>query len=203
MELVFFLKGLIIGFAMAVPIGPVGIMCIRKTLSEGHSRGMVIGLGAATADSLFGSIAAFGLTFVSDMIASQYFWLRLVGGGLLIFLGIRTFRARREDAAIPLENNGLLGSYISAFLLALTNPVTIFAFVAVFAAFGVGQRLGIISACILVIGVFAGSFLWFLTLSYVATLFRKKLDSGGIRWVNRIAGILIMLSGVAAFVSLI
>jgi len=203
MELVFFLKGLIIGFAMAVPIGPVGIMCIRKTLSEGHSRGMVIGLGAATADSLFGSIAAFGLTFVSDMIASQYFWLRLVGGGLLIFLGIRTFRARREDAAIPLENNGLLGSYISAFLLALTNPVTIFAFVAVFAAFGVGQRLGIISACILVIGVFAGSFLWFLTLSYVATLFRKKLDSGGIRWVNRIAGILIILSGVAAFVSLI
>jgi threonine/homoserine/homoserine lactone efflux protein len=203
MELVFFLKGLIIGFAMAVPIGPVGIMCIRKTLSEGHSRGMVIGLGAATADSLFGSIAAFGLTFVSDMIASQYFWLRLVGGGLLIFLGIRTFRARRKDAAIPLENNGLLGSYISAFLLALTNPVTIFAFVAVFAAFGVGQRLGIISACILVIGVFAGSFLWFLTLSYVATLFRKKLDSGGIRWVNRIAGILIMLSGVAAFVSLI
>jgi threonine/homoserine/homoserine lactone efflux protein len=164
---------------------------------------MVIGLGAATADSLFGSIAAFGLTFVSDMIASQYFWLRLVGGGLLIFLGIRTFRARREDAAIPLENNGLLGSYISAFLLALTNPVTIFAFVAVFAAFGVGQRLGIVSACILVIGVFAGSFLWFLTLSYVATLFRKKLDSGGIRWVNRIAGILIILSGVAAFVSLI
>ena len=203
MELVFFLKGLIIGFAMAVPIGPVGIMCIRKTLSEGHSRGMIIGLGAATADSLFGSIAAFGLTFVSDMIASQYFWLRLVGGGLLIFLGIRTFRARREDAAIPLENNGLLGSYISAFLLALTNPVTIFAFVAVFAAFGVGQRLGIVSACILVIGVFAGSFLWFLTLSYVATLFRKKLDSGGIRWVNRIAGILIILSGVAAFVSLI
>jgi len=81
--------------------------------------------------------------------------------------------------------------------------VTIFAFVAVFAAFGVGQRLGIVSACILVIGVFAGSFLWFLTLSYVATLFRKKLDSGGIRWVNRIAGILIILSGVAAFVSLI
>jgi threonine/homoserine/homoserine lactone efflux protein len=203
MEFVFFLKGLIIGFAMAVPIGPVGVMCIRKTLSEGHSRGMVIGLGAATADSLFGSIAAFGLTFVSDMIASQYFWLRLVGGGLLIFLGIRTFRAKRKDAAIPLENNGLLGSYVSAFLLALTNPVTIFAFVAVFAAFGVGQRLGIVSACILVIGVFAGSFLWFLTLSYVATLFRKKLDSGGIRWVNRIAGILIMLSGIAAFMSLI
>jgi threonine/homoserine/homoserine lactone efflux protein len=203
MEIIFFIKGLIIGFAMAVPIGPVGIMCIRKTLAEGHSRGLIIGLGAATADSLYGSIAAFGLTFVTDMISSQQFWLRLIGGGLLLFLGIRTFRAKRKDSAIPFDNKGSLSSYVSAFLLAFTNPVTIFAFIAVFAAFGVGQQLNIISACILVLGVVAGSFLWFLTLSYVATLFRKKLDSGGLRWVNRISGILIMLSGLAAFVSLL
>ncbi|MGD0338270.1 MAG: LysE family transporter [Bacteroidota bacterium] len=203
MEPIFFLKGLIIGFAMAVPIGPIGIMCIRKTLAEGHSHGMIIGLGAATADSLFGSIAAFGLTFVSDVIASQHFWLSLVGGGLLLFLGIRTYRAKRKDPIIPFDNKGLLGSYVSAFILALTNPVTIFAFVAVFAAFGLGHRLIIISACILVLGVFTGSCLWFLTLGYVATLFRKKLDSGGLRWVNRISGGLIILSGIAAFVSLI
>jgi threonine/homoserine/homoserine lactone efflux protein len=203
MESIFFLKGLIIGFAMAVPIGPVGIMCIRKTLTEGHSRGLIIGLGAATADSLFGSIAAFGLTIVSDVIASQHFWLRLAGGGILLFLGIRTFRARRKDPIVPFDNKGLLGSYVSAFLLVITNPVTIFAFVAVFAAFGLGHRLVIVSACILVLGVFSGSCLWFLTLGYVATLFRKKLDAGGLRWVNRISGILIILSGVAAFVSLI
>jgi threonine/homoserine/homoserine lactone efflux protein len=203
MEPIFFLKGLIIGFAMAVPIGPLGVMCIRKTLAEGHTRGLIIGLGAATADSLFGSIAAFGLTFISDVIASQHFWLRLVGGGLLLFLGIRTFRAKRKDPSIPLDNKGLLRSYVSSFVLALTNPVTIFAFVAVFAAFGLGHRLNIISACILVLGVFAGSCLWFLTLGYVATLFRKKLDSKGLRWVNRISGVLIILSGVAALVSLI
>jgi threonine/homoserine/homoserine lactone efflux protein len=202
MEIIFFIKGLIIGFAMAVPIGPVGIMCIRKTLAEGHSRGLIIGLGAATADSLYGSIAAFGLTFVTDMIASQHFWLRLIGGGLLLFLGIRTFCAKRKDSVIPFDNKGLLGSYVSAFLLALTNPVTIFAFVAVFAAFGVGQQLGILTACILVLGVFTGSCLWFLALSYVATFFRKKIDSGG-RWVNRISGVLIILSGIAAFVSLL
>ena len=188
---------------MAVPIGPIGIMCIRKTLAEGHSRGLIIGLGAATADSMYGIIAAFGLTFVSDVIATQHFWLRLVGGGLLLFLGIRTFRAKRKDPSIPLDNKGLLRSYVSSFVLALTNPVTIFAFVAVFAAFGLGHRLSIISACILVLGVFAGSCLWFLALGYVATLFRKKLDSGGLRWVNRISGVLIILSGVAAFVSLI
>jgi threonine/homoserine/homoserine lactone efflux protein len=178
-------------------------MCIRKTLADGHSRGMIIGLGAATADSLFGSIAAFGLTFVSDVIASQHFWLSLVGGGLLLFLGIRTFRAKRKDPVTPSDNKGLLGSYLSSFLLALTNPVTIFAFVAVFAAFGLGHRLNFISAYILVLGVFTGSCLWFLTLSYGATFFRKKLDSGGLRLVNRISGVLIILSGIAAFVSLI
>jgi threonine/homoserine/homoserine lactone efflux protein len=202
MEPIFLLKGLIIGFAMAVPIGPLGIMCIRKTLAEGHSRGLIIGLGAATADSLFGAIAAFGLTFISDAIADQQLWLRLVGGGLLLFLGIRTFRARRKDPIVPFDNKGLLGSYVSAFLLALTNPVTIFAFIAVFAAFGLGHRLVITSAFILVLGVFAGSCLWFLSIGYVATLFRRKLDASGLRWLNRISGGLIILSGVAALVSL-
>jgi len=203
MEPIFFLKGLIIGFAMAVPIGPIGVMCIRKTLAQGHTRGLIIGLGAATADSLYSSIAAFGLTFISDVIASQHFWLRLIGGGLLLFLGIRTFLAKRKVPAIPSNNKGMLGSYASAFFLALTNPVTIFAFVAVFAAFGLGYRLIISSACILVIGVFTGSCLWFLSLGYVATLFRKNLDAGGLRWVNRISGALIILSGAAALVSLI
>jgi threonine/homoserine/homoserine lactone efflux protein len=203
METIFFLKGLIIGFAMAVPIGPIGIMCIRKTLAEGHSRGLIIGFGAATADSLYGSIAAFGLTFISDAIASQHFWLRLAGGGLLLFLGIRTFRAKRKDPEIPFKTNGSFGSYVSAFLLALINPVTLFAFIAVFAAFGLGHKLSIISACILVAGVFTGSCLWFLTLGYIATFFRKKLDSGGLRWVNRISGTLLILSGIAAFVSLL
>ena len=203
MEPIFFLKGLIIGFAMAVPIGPLGIMSIRKTLADGHTRGLIIGLGAATADSLFGTIAAFGLTFVSDAISSQQFWLRLVGGGLLLFLGIRTFRHKGKDPTIPSDNKGVLRSYISAFLIALTNPVTIFAFVAVFAAFGLGHRLVVISACILVLGVFSGSCLWFLGLGYIATLFRHKLDAGGLTWVNRISGVLIILSGMAALVSLI
>jgi len=203
MEPIFLLKGLIIGFAMAVPIGPIGVLCIRKTLAEGHSHGLIIGLGGATADSLFGSIAAFGLTFVSDAIASQEFWLRLAGGALLLFLGIRTLRLKRKEPMIPFVNKGLLGSYVSAFVLALTNPLTIFAFVAVFAAFGLGHRLTIISACILIVGVFAGSCLWFLALGFIATFFRKKLDSGGLRWVNRISGFLLILSGVAAFVSLI
>ncbi len=202
MDPIFFLKGLIIGFAMAVPVGPTGIMCIRKTLAEGHTHGLIIGLGAATADALYGSIGAFGLTFVSDAIASQHFWLRLVGGGILLFLGIKTFHATFKDPTLPANSNSLLGSYISALLLALTNPVTIFAFVAVFAAFGMGYKLTVASACILVLGVLLGSCLWFLTLGYIAVYFKKKLKSGGLKWVNTISGVLLVLSGLAAFVSL-
>jgi threonine/homoserine/homoserine lactone efflux protein len=202
MESIFFLKGLVIGFAMAVPIGPAGILCIRKTLTEGRSRGLVIGLGAATADMLCGSIAAFGLTFIADMIASHQFWLRLVGGVLLLFLGVRTLRTNRKDSMASGDEKGLWGSYFSTVLLGLTNPVTVFAFLAVFAAFGLGQSLSIISAYIPVLGVFAGSCLWFFTLGSVAKFFRKKLDSGGLRLVNTIAGVLILLSSVAAFVSM-
>ena len=203
MEPIVFLKGMIIGFAMAVPSGRAGIMCIRKTLAEGHSRGLIVGLGAATADSLYGSIAAFGLTFVSDVITSQQFWLRLVGGGILLFLGIRTFRVKHKDPKLPFKRKGLLGSYVSALLLAFTNPVTFFAFVAAFTAFGLGYSLNVISACFLVLGVLLGSCLWFLTLGYAAIFFRKKLNSGGLRWISRISGVLIILAGVAAFVSLI
>lgn len=203
MGMIFFIKGLVIGFAMAIPIGPVGVMCIRKTLAEGHSRGLIIGMGAATADSIYGSVAAFGLTFISDAIISQQFWLSLVGGGLLLFLGIRTFRDKRKKKIVAYSNDGLVRSFASAFFLALTNPITIFAFIAVFAVFGLGKNITIVSACVLVFGIFIGSYLWFLTLSYIATHFREKMDSGGLIWVNRIAGILIIISGTVALASLI
>ena len=203
MELTFFLKGIIIGFAMAVPVGPIGIMCIRKTLTEGRLRGLIIGLGAATADFLYGCVAAFGITIISDTLVSQRIWIRLVGGTLLLFLGVRTFRAHPADPNIPVNSNGILRSYLTTVFLTLTNPMTIFAFIAVFAALGLGNGLGYFSAAALVVGVFIGSCLWFLLLSSGVTLFRKKLDLVGLRWVNKIAGILIIISGVIAIVSLL
>jgi threonine/homoserine/homoserine lactone efflux protein len=203
MDLIFFLKGLIIGFAMAVPIGPVGVMCVRKTLAEGHSRGLTIGLGGATADSLYGAIAAFGVKFVSDMIVHEQVWVHLLGGGLLLFLGIRTIRLKRKDPILPFDNKGVWGSYVSGVLLALTNPLTIFAFVAVFAAFGLGHPLSVVSAGILVTGIFVGTCLWFFALGFLATSFRKRLNRNGLMWVNRVSGGLIILSGVIAIVTLI
>ena len=203
MDINFFIKGLVIGFAMAVPIGPIGIICVRKTLTEGRMHGMVIGLGAATADLLYGSVAAFGLTIISDTLQSQRVWIRLIGGALLIFLGIRTYRARHADPGLPFRQTGKLRSYFTTIFLTFINPITIFAFIAVFSALGLGEGLGFFSASILVSGVFLGSGLWFLILSSGVTLFRKKLDLTGMKWVNKIAGVLIFISGLIAVGSLI
>jgi threonine/homoserine/homoserine lactone efflux protein len=203
MELTIFLKGILIGFAMAVPVGPIGIICIRKTLTGGRLRGLMIGLGAATADLLYACVAAFGLTVVSNAIVTERTWIRLVGGSFLLFLGVRTFLAHPADPKVPVNSSGLLRSYLYTCFLTLTNPTTIFAFIAVFAALGLGDELSIVSASTLVIGVFIGSGLWFLFLSSGVIFFRKKLDIVGLRWVNRIAGVLIIISGFVAIVSVL
>jgi threonine/homoserine/homoserine lactone efflux protein len=203
MELILFLKGILIGFAMAVPIGPIGIICIRKTLTEGRIRGLIIGLGAATADMLYGCVAAFGLTIISNTLSNQRVWIRLVGGALLLFLGIRTFRARPANPNLPVNSTGIFRSYLTTIFLTLTNPLTIFAFIAVFAALGLGNGFSYFHASGLVAGVFIGSGLWFFLLSSGVTLFRKKFDIAGLKWVNRIAGILIIISGVIAVVSVL
>ncbi len=203
MELTFFLKGIAIGFIMAIPIGPIGIMCIRKTLTEGRLSGLIIGLGAATADLFYGCVAVFGLTVISDTLSDQRIWIRIVGGALLFFLGIKTFRAQPKDPKLKISGSGRLRSYFTVVILTLTNPLTIFAFIAVFAAFGLGDGLSFLSAVVLVAGVFIGSCLWFFLLTSGTILFRKKLDLVGLKWVNKIAGILIIISGFIVIGSLL
>ena len=203
MEFTFFLKGIAIGFLMAIPIGPIGIMCIRKTLTEGRLSGLIIGLGAATADLFYGCVAAFGLTIISDTLNSQRIWIRIVGGALLFFLGIKTFLAQPKDPKLKISGSGRLRSYFTVVVLTLTNPLTIFAFIAVFAAFGLGDGLSFFSVEVLVAGVFIGSFLWFFLLTSGTILFRKKLDLVGLKWVNKIAGILIIISGLIVIGSLL
>lgn len=203
MELTFFLKGIAIGFFMAIPIGPIGIMCIRKTLTEGRLSGLIIGLGAATADLFYGCVAAFGLTIISDTLNSHRFWIRIIGGALLFFLGIKTFLAQPKDPKLKISGSGRLRSFFTVVVLTLTNPLTIFAFIAVFAAFGLGDGLSFFSAVVLVAGVFIGSCLWFFLLTSGTILFRKKLDLDGLKWVNKIAGILIIISGFIVIGSLL
>lgn len=202
MEYTLLLKGIIIGFALALPIGPIGILCIRKTIAHGHLPGMIIGLGAATADAIYGCVAAFGLTVISDLVVTQQIWLRLIGGAFLVYLGVKTFLAHPIEETPSTNGRGLLGTYVSTFLLTLTNPLTIFAFLGVFAALGLRDgNLSYEAAATLVLGVFLGSNLWFFILSYGVTLFRRRINSAGLGWVNRISGLLIILFGIIAIVS--
>jgi threonine/homoserine/homoserine lactone efflux protein len=198
------LTGLIIGFSVAAPVGPIGVLCIRRTLADGRVVGFVSGLGAATADAAYGCVAAFGLTWVSDLLVEQQAWLRLVGGVFLLYLGIKAFLekpAEREAGAArgSRPSMSVAGAYASMLGLTLTNPTTILSFAAIFVGLGLVEASeGYLSAVVLVVGVFSGSALWWLLLSGAVGLFRAKLSVGGLRWVNRISGTVIATFGVLA-----
>ena len=204
MEMTVFVKGLIVGFVIAAPVGPIGVLCARRTLTHGRRAGFFSGMGAATADSLYGFIAAFGLTYISDFLTGHQYWLRLAGGALLCIIGARTLIAEPEQqSAVPKTAGRFAGMYTSTFFLTLTNPMTIFSFAAVFTGFGLaGARGSLVSAGTLVFGVFLGSGLWWLFLVGVFTLFKRRFHHHELRWVNRIAGLIIAGSGVLALLSL-
>jgi threonine/homoserine/homoserine lactone efflux protein len=199
----FLLRGILIGFSIAAPVGPIGVLCIRRTLAEGRATGFVSGLGAATADAIYGCIAGFGLTLVARFLMDQQVWLRLFGGAFLCYLGLKTVLSRPAKQAASAKGSGLAGAYGSTFLLTLTNPMTILAFAAVFAGLGLASARGsYASAGILVLGVFAGSALWWLMLSGGVSLLRSKFDARRLEWVNRISGVIITGFGVVALLSL-
>ena len=204
MEMTFFFKGLIVGFVIAAPVGPIGVLCARRTLTLGRRAGFFSGMGAATADSFYGFIAAFGLTYISDFLIGHQSWLRLAGGALLCIIGVRTLIAEPEpQSAVSKTAGRFAGMYTSTFFLTLTNPMTIFSFAAVFAGFGLaGARGSFVSAGTLILGVFLGSGLWWLFLVGVFSLFKRRFEHHELQWVNRVAGIIIAGSGVLALLSL-
>jgi threonine/homoserine/homoserine lactone efflux protein len=204
MDTVFFLKGLIIGFVIAAPVGPIGVLCARRTLMHGRRAGFFSGMGAATADAIYGFIAAFGLTFISAFLVGHQFSLRLVGGGLLLYLGVKAFVAKPvKKTDLPRSARHYAGMYTSTFFLTLTNPMTILSFAAVFAGFGLaGTKGSVLSAGILILGVFLGSAIWWLFLVGLFSLYRKRFQAHQLVWVNRISGTILTASGILALLSL-
>jgi threonine/homoserine/homoserine lactone efflux protein len=204
MEWGLFIKGFIIGFSIAAPVGPIGILCIQRTLSGGNVQGLVTGLGAATADALYGFIAAFGLTFISNFLVDQSLWFRIIGGVFLCYLGIRTFFKKPREQSVSLANTTVLSAYGTTFFLTLTNPMTILFFAGVFAGLGiVSESIHYASAGLMVIGVFSGSGTWWLFLSAATGIFRNKISERKLTLVNKISGIIIVAFGVVAISSTI
>ncbi|HLI13245.1 MAG TPA: LysE family transporter [Alphaproteobacteria bacterium] len=199
------LKGLLIGLSIAMPVGPIGLLCIKRALTRGMAAGLATGLGAATADGLYGAVAGFGLAAVSSLLVAQQAPLRLVGGLVLIWLGAASFRERpAAEATAEDRRRSLLADYTTTVLLTLTNPATIISFAAVFASVGLSETAASYGAAAsFVAAVFLGSALWWIVLSAGVSLARRRLRPGMVRWINRGSGLVLIGFGVSAWASLL
>ncbi len=199
MELSPFIQGIVIGLTLAVPVGPISLVCIRRAVADGRLRGIAAGLGVATADSLYAAVAVLGLTAVSGFIIARQFLFRTIAGLALVVIGIRVF------LTVPLTNGEECGAgsysreYLSLLAITLANPMTILFFLVVLPGFGIvpGGTTPAASAEF-VIGIFCGSTAWWILLSGIVGSFRSRLGTGQIRAINRVAGIVIVLFGIGA-----
>lgn len=193
-----FIRGTIVGFALAAPMGPVAILCIRRALARGRLQAFIAGLGAALADMIFGAIAGLGLTVISAFIVSYEILIGLVGGLVVLAMGITTYRTPVVMNNGTVAVKSLRRDFAAAFTIAITNPATMIAAIGVFAAFGpIDTHTSPGRAFWLVAGVLIGSALWWLILSGIAATLRGRFVATGLPWLNRISGSVIALSGAA------
>ncbi|MBZ0199547.1 MAG: LysE family translocator [Ignavibacteriaceae bacterium] len=201
MDFSIFFNGLILGIFVAAPVGPIGILCINRTITKGFSTGFVSGLGVATADTLYGMIAVFGLTIVSGLIMTENTIVQIIGGAVLCYLGIRVMIKDPAAQIIEPDKKGLLKAYGSMFFLTMTNPTTILAFAAIFAALGIADSSKTFTtSTLLVSGIFLGSTMWWLAISYGIERYRNKLSDHVMRTVNKLSGGIILLLGVLTLI---
>jgi len=200
-EIELLIRGIIVGLMIAVPVGPVNILCIRRTIGAGWRSGVISGLGAAAADMLYGGIAGFSITLVIQFLVREQFWIRFFGGVLLVGIGIWYFFKKPAPFNAQMQDRGSAYSDIrSTFLLTLTNPTTVLSFVALLAALGLGDPRAWWLTVFLVGGIFCGSMAWWIVLSVIVNHFRDRFNHRLLRLMNRFAGLAIGGFGVAAFV---
>jgi threonine/homoserine/homoserine lactone efflux protein len=198
----FLLKGLGIGLALAAPVGPMSILCMRRTLRDGLRVGLISGLGIAAADATYGAMAAFGLSAVTAWLLHMETVLRLIGGLFLIGLGVRILLKPPAAEAAPAAGGRMAGAFASCFVLTMTNPATILTFIAIFAGLGlVGQAGGTDAAIGLVAGVFLGSMLWWVALCGTVATLRHRIGQTALIWINRLFGLILAGFGAGILIS--
>lgn len=206
MDFLFIIKGIIIGVLVSIPLGPVGVVCIQRTLNRGRWAGFFSGMGAAFADTIFAIIAVLGLSFIINFVEEHQLYFKIIGGVFLIFLGYRIFYTNPITQIRRQRNNknNLFEDFLSVFLLTLTNPLAVFLFLAVFASLGIlADELNYYVAFYIVLGITLGAALYWFSLSSFVNAFRKKFRLKSLWWLNKISGMSIMLFGLAAIVSLL
>ena len=197
MEFIALLKGIVIGLVASIPLGPIGVMCIQRTLSKSHRSGFISGLGAATADSLFATVALFSLTVVMSFIENYIAIIKALGGISVIIVGMAIFLKNRAG------KGSLWSDYLSLFFITLANPAFILIFVALFAAWGISyDGIGFTDGMIMILGVLGGASLWWFTLTFCVSLLRKKFRPRHLLWINRVTGAVIVVLGAMAILSI-
>jgi len=197
MDLTFLARGLAVGFTVAAAVGPISLLTIRRTLAHGRLYGLVSGLGVALADASYGGIAAFGLTAITSVLVGARVVLGVVGGAFLVWLAIRTIRARPAEAAETDDRPGLAAAFLSIYGLTMTNPMTILSFAGIFAGLGLAGHGGP-EAALLTLGVFLGSSLWWVALTAVVGRLRDRVTPRALAWVNRVSGAVLLFFGLVA-----
>lgn len=190
-----FLKGLGFGFVLSAAVGPMWVLCFRRTVSAGRLMGLASGMGIAVADGLYGAVAAFGLTAISGFLLEQSFWIGLAGGAFLVYLGVSTLLSQPTTLGTgsgPHAKASLPWAFFSTLGLTLANPPTILAFVAIFAGLGLASTGNYAAAALIVAGVFAGSASWWVILTLAAGMLRGRVGPALARAVNVVAGLAIM-----------
>jgi threonine/homoserine/homoserine lactone efflux protein len=192
-----FVMGLIIGFALAAPVGPIAAICVQRTMNHGRLAGVLSGLGSAAADAVYGTAAAFGASFIAEFLVEHGSWLQKIGGAILVIMGVRLFFAKPKERDPAGRVRGKAGIFLSTFLLTLTNPMTFLAFGAIFATMGLGAVRGhSILTLDLVAGVTAGAALWWTILVVSVWALRRHFSYSKLVWVNRGAGVFVVAVGI-------
>jgi len=185
------IRGLAAGLIIAAPVGPVNLLCIRRTLEKGWKSGIVSGLGAALADTLYGAIAGFGISLVIQLLIREEFWIRVIGGIFLMGIGVVYYRKPPRSLHAGDDNSSANSDFASAFLLNVTNPTTVLTYLAVLAALGLGRQRPLWQTSLLVVGIFCGSMTWWTILVSTANRLRSRITDRTMRRMNHVAGIAI------------
>ena len=181
------LRGALAGLAISAPVGPVNVLCVSRTITKGRLAGIVSGLGAAAADTIYGSVAGFSITFIIAWLTRELFWIRLVGGVLLIAIGAVYYFKRPKSLEETNQNDSPGSDIATTFLLTLTNPTTILSFLAVLAVLGLGERRHWTLTLFLVLGIFLGAMFWWSLLALISGYFRHRFNDHAVVWMNRIS----------------
>lgn len=193
------------GLLVSIPPGPVGAMCIKRTINRGIRSGVVTGIGAASADTLYAIIAGLGVGYVINFIEQERYWIQLVGAAIILIIAIKLFYT---NPAVEFRNNrtkktNLFEEFVSVFFITLSNPLVVFIFIALFAGFNLLDGPNrYLSALFLIGGVFSGAMLWWFSLSVLVDRFRNRIRLKNIWWLNRILGIIVFGCGVLALLKL-